>query len=306
MNREFTYDQLLSSRKLQSLVENQTTYAVNNAELHVFETHQSADRVLLTFDEPLLASMLTGKKVMHMQGASPFAFVPGESLVLPASEQMCIDFPEATADNPTKCLALILHDTMIRRVVNQMNESKPRVDGREWSFTDSNFHFTNDIAIKQIIQRMLFLFAEDHPSKDLFTDLVLQELVIRIMQAEHLQGCQPDAGKCTSDRLAAAISYIEQNLSHQIHVTDLAKSVYMSESHFHRVFRDELGISPVAFIQNARISKASELLRSRTIHMKEIYLRCGFNSLSYFSRLFKKTRGLTPMQYRKQHLHSDL
>lgn len=49
-------------RRLETLVENQTTYAVNNAEMHIFETHQQADKVLLQFHEPVLASMIEGKR----------------------------------------------------------------------------------------------------------------------------------------------------------------------------------------------------------------------------------------------------
>ncbi|MEL7117849.1 MAG: hypothetical protein AAFO07_00355 [Bacteroidota bacterium] len=52
----------LEHRKLQTLVENQTTYGLKEIEMHVFETHQKAEQVLLKFDQPVLASMLRGKK----------------------------------------------------------------------------------------------------------------------------------------------------------------------------------------------------------------------------------------------------
>ena len=47
-----------------------------------------------------------------------------------------------------------------------------------------NYHFTNDIAINQILQWLIFIFTENHPSKDIFSDLVIQELFIRILQTE--------------------------------------------------------------------------------------------------------------------------
>ncbi|MEM0994707.1 MAG: AraC family transcriptional regulator N-terminal domain-containing protein, partial [Bacteroidota bacterium] len=86
-------DAFFQQRKLQTLVENQTTYSLTNAEMHVFETHQQAEQVLLRFDQPILASMLTGKKVMRLESTPAFDFLPGESLILPANELMCIDFP---------------------------------------------------------------------------------------------------------------------------------------------------------------------------------------------------------------------
>ena len=65
------------NRKLENLVENQTSYTLNNAAMHVFETHQQAERVLLRFDKPVLASMLRGKKVMHLRDHNSFDFLPG-------------------------------------------------------------------------------------------------------------------------------------------------------------------------------------------------------------------------------------
>jgi AraC family transcriptional regulator len=98
----------LRGRDLQTLVENQTTYGLADAELHLFETHTFAERVNLEFDYPVLATMLRGKKVMHLRKREGFEFVPGESIMLPAEELMTIDFPEATMVDPTKCLALTL------------------------------------------------------------------------------------------------------------------------------------------------------------------------------------------------------
>lgn len=64
------------NRKLENLVENQTSYTLNNAALHIFETHQQAERVLLQFDQPVLASMLKGKKIMHLREQQSFDFYP--------------------------------------------------------------------------------------------------------------------------------------------------------------------------------------------------------------------------------------
>ena len=66
-------DAFYKNRKLENLVENQTSYTLNNAAMHVFETHQQAERVLLQFDKPVLASMLHGKKIMHLRDHNSFA-----------------------------------------------------------------------------------------------------------------------------------------------------------------------------------------------------------------------------------------
>ena len=70
-------ERFFKERKLEHLVENQTSYTLNNAAMHVFETHLQAQKVLLQFDQPVLASMLIGKKVMHLRDKNSFDFLPG-------------------------------------------------------------------------------------------------------------------------------------------------------------------------------------------------------------------------------------
>lgn len=289
---------VLRQRKLQSLVENQTTYGLRNAEMHVFETHQRAERVLLKFDQPVLASMLEGKKVMHFETRASFDFLPGESLVLPRSKMMCIDFPEAEMDNPTRCLALTINEEKIRRVIDFLNEEHAKIDGENWSFAGQNFHFTNDTAIRQLIQRLLFVFTENHASKDVFADFMLRELIIRIVQNETREIYSQNALHLSSShRLAHVIQYIRKNLDRELSVGELSKKAYMSESNFHRVFKNEFNLSPVEFINGERLKLAASLLQNPSRKIKDVCMQCGFNSLSYFIRLFKRKEKVSPKQY---------
>ncbi len=293
-------ENLLQHRRLETLVENQTSYGLKNAEMHVFETHQMAEQVLLKFHQPVLASMLQGKKVMHLQDMTPFNFLPGESLILPADEMMCIDFPEAQMDSPTKCLAMTISEEKIRETVDFLNESRAKIDD-EWKFTDYNFHFTNDIAIQQIIQRLLFLFTENHDCKDMFADFMIRELIVRILQTETKKIYTEKALQLNSShRLAYIIQYIRENLDKELTIKELSNKVYMSESNFHRVFKNELGLSPIEYIINERIKLATRLLQDPKKKIKDIYMECGFNSQSYFIRMFKKKEQLSPTEYRSK------
>ena len=288
----------LKGRRLETLVENQTSYTLENVAMHVFETHQAAERVLLQFDQPVLASMFQGKKVMHLRSHQSFDFLPGESLILPSNEVMCIDFPEARMDNPTRCLAMAISEDKIREVIMLMNENLPKADDAEWQFMDYNFHFTNDTGIYQIIQRLLFLFTENHPSKDLFVNFMLKELIIRILQAESRKIYTDKALTLSSNnRLAFIIQYIRENLDKPLTIEELSRKAYMSDSNFHRVFKNETGVSPVDFINNERIKLATSLLQDPNMKIKEVYMACGFDSRSYFNRVFKRKKRLSPKAF---------
>jgi AraC family transcriptional regulator len=287
------------NRKLENLVENRTVHTLKNAELNIFETHLQASQVLLKFQQPVLASMLKGKKIMHLADSPAFGFLPGESVILPANELMCIDFPEASFQNPTQCLALALSEEKLQEAVNLLNNRGLKQNGKEWSVMDYNYHFTNDIAIYQILQRLMFVFTENHPSKDIFSDLLIQELVIRILQVEsksmYLQKATTDPN---NDRISFVIKYIRDNITEDLNVDLLSQKAFMSASNFYRTFKHELGSSPNDFIIEERLKIAESLLKDPKVSIKEAYLASGFNSFSYFSRIFKKKKNISPSEYK--------
>lgn len=291
-----------SHRKLDVHVENRTVYNLPNAEMNVYETHHQAEKVELRFGSPVLAGMLTGKKVMHLRSDS-FDFFPGESVVLPAGELMRIDFPEATLSQPTQCLALAIAPDFIGNVVTNLNERHPKVEARDaWRFTDYNFHFSNDAAVNQVISRLIWLSVENHPAKQLFTEMALNELIIRLMQTEARVLLTEQADKqATHSRLAHVIQFIREHLSEPLNIHLLSQKACMSQTNFFRSFKNELGISPVDFINAERIGTAKKMLKQPLASIYDVALSCGFNNISYFNKMFKRCTGYTPSEYRRQY-----
>lgn len=289
------------NRRLETLVENRTLHTLNNAELNIFETHQKAAQVMLQFHEPVLASMIRGKKIMHLQNTPSFGFLPGESVILPSNELMCIDFPEASQQNPTQCLALAFNEAKLQQAVNLLNERGVKQNGKEWSMTDYNYHFTNDIAINQILQRLIFIFTENHPSKDIFADMLLQELIIRILQTESKSiYLKKSYTQPNNDRISFVLNFIRENITEDLTIELLSEKAYMSESNFYRTFKQETGSTPIDFIIEERLKLAESLLRDPKMSVKEAFMASGFNSFSYFCRIFKKKKNLSPTEFKEK------
>jgi len=299
----FELSQHKNNRIITTLVENKTTYQSAYAEMHVFETHQKAENVYLKFDTPIIASMITGKKIMHLNGVDAFDFFPGESLVLPSNEQMIIDFPLAKNDNPTACLALSIDSDKIGDVVSNFNESvQIENENNQWDLTNVSAHLKNQQEVNMLIERMLATFIQSSKSQDVLLDLMIKELIIRLLQTKAKQSILADlTGVFNDTRIGTVINYIKDNLTDkQLNVDVLADQAYMSASHFHKKFKETLGESPIAYINNERI-KFSKWLMKHNLQMQisEVAYKSGFNSVNYFIRQFKRMELISPYQYKK-------
>lgn len=95
-----------------------------------------------------------------------------------------------------------------------------------------------------------------------------------------------------------AKEYIEQSCAENITLEDLAGVAYLSPFHLSRVFLDETGLPPHAYLTQVRIIKAKELL-AQGWAISEVAYELGFVDQSHFHRRFKAIVGMTPGQYRR-------
>jgi AraC family transcriptional regulator len=292
----------LQSRRLDQEVENRTAYTIDTAELNIYETQHIAEKVELTFSSPVLASMIRGKKVMHLSGTPSFDFLPGESVIVPGDETMRIDFPEAQLLNPTQCLALAIEPGKVKQVTDMLNDHAPLVDNAQgWQYGQHNFFLTNDVPINQLIARLIYIFTEDNKAKEVFANLILQELVVRLMQTQaRTLLLSPTTALASVNRLAHVAKYINKHLNRSLNIKELADEACMSEPNLYRTFKQTFGMTPVDYINQQRIELASKLLRTTNRCLADISMECGFNNLTYFMKLFRREIGQSPTQFRKQ------
>lgn len=97
-----------------------------------------------------------------------------------------------------------------------------------------------------------------------------------------------------------AVKFIQRNFSDSIDVSDIADHVGLSRSHLYRIFVRHLSLSPNEYLTQYRINQACILLRTSGLSVGEIASSVGFDDQLYFSRVFKKLKGVPPSQYSKE------
>ncbi|WP_427873704.1 AraC family transcriptional regulator [Flavobacterium sp. MMS24-S5] len=290
--------QLSQEKSLKTLVENRTIYNLNHCELNLFETYESTQKVPLKFNDLVVTSMLRGKKIMHLFDDPEFVYLPGETVIVPSNVEMKIDFPEASKHNPTQCLALAIDQDKIAEILNFLNEQYPKEGSNMyWQLNYQNYFFYNNIEMAATINKLIKECMSTSITKDIFADLTLKELLIRIIQTQTVKSL--DEGKPFEDNnpIKEVTEYIKQNLKENINLKSLSEKACMSTTSFYRFFKRELGMSPIEYILNEKIKCAKNLLRNPTLQINEVCYLAGFEDANYFIRLFKKYEGITPKQY---------
>ncbi len=102
----------------------------------------------------------------------------------------------------------------------------------------------------------------------------------------------------TKRSINQALNYIENNYKKDISLKTVAKEVGLSLYYFSHLFKEEIGVSFVSYLNEFRIKKAKELLGNSKLNIAEISFEVGYNDPNYFTRVFKEYENLTPSEFR--------
>ena len=106
--------------------------------------------------------------------------------------------------------------------------------------------------------------------------------------------------KYTDCRVEEIIKYINENYESINNIDEIAAHFYMSRYYLCHLFNKNLGVGLIAYLNTIKIRRACELLEGGQASITEIATSCGFNSSSYFCKVFKEEKGISPSEYRKK------
>lgn len=152
--------------------------------------------------------------------------------------------------------------------------------------------------LEAILSSMLALYNDPDEANMDFPALAfhLSELLFCISSAKN----NYVARSYSDQRISGIMQYINENYTKINSIEEIADHFFISKFYLCRLFVRDMGMPLITYLNMVKVRAACALIESEQLTLTEIALRCGFNSSSYFCKVFKAEMGLSPSAYRAQ------
>lgn len=170
--------------------------------------------------------------------------------------------------------------------------------------TNSAYHFihlkqnTNTIELNHI-KNAWHSGREKRPGFEIRIRNELSELFFSLLNLSLSNNEMSSSEKKDVYRLKLMLSYIELHYTEPITLSMLAASANISDSEVLRVFRKVMNTTPIKYLTQYRIQQATAHLTQTNLPVSEICVLCGFQDISYFTKIFRELKGMPPAKFRK-------
>ena len=168
------------------------------------------------------------------------------------------------------------------------------IDNLESFYDTGNYTEKAAQCIKETIES-----SRGSGKNNALSECCMHRLIYELLSLDKSQSIEANKYLSCSALVRNAVSYINENYSSDISLSDIAKFVHLSPIYFHGLFERETGTTPYKLIMDKRIKKAVNMLETSDIKIADISAECGFSTQAYFGAVFKRVIGKTPKEYRK-------
>lgn len=127
----------------------------------------------------------------------------------------------------------------------------------------------------------------------------LSEILLLLLENRTAASKEPAQNQIEMDRLLNMMSFIHMHYAEPLQVKQIADSASISTRGCLRCFQNIIGTTPMQYVMDVRIQKAKHLLSESRLSILETASACGFQSESYFIKIFRERTGLTPAKFKK-------
>lgn len=242
--------------------------------------------------------MLKNKKCTYSEGTVIIVPANYPHNIISTSKEKC--FWEFIYLNPIEFLSEYYEKREVERFITKINRTHLKMQKDELKAT---------LFVRELECLMDQIRIQDYGYKNCIKGLILTLLmeIVKISNAEMNE--QEDKEITNFDKfskLKTALSYVENNYSREIKVSDIAQAAYVSESYLRKIFAENYEMSPLQYVNFVRIHEACKILRRRTVNINEAARRVGYDNMSTFIKNFKRIIGKTPKQWAMENQNSKM
>ncbi len=151
--------------------------------------------------------------------------------------------------------------------------------------------------IDMLTKEFMLEFSNKHSSSQMVQESIVTLLTHEIIRTVLDESLYNNEFATQSKIIIEVVKYINANYSQEICLDDISKSLEVSVSHISNIFKDEMGVSVMEYLKTLRLENAKKMLLCHTLSVTEVAQQCGFNSPSYFTKLFRQRYHVTPREY---------
>ena len=183
------------------------------------------------------------------------------------------------------------------------------IEGVELSITEnSNGQFCildhfESMDITSCLRNILREMELKQPGYEDICQAFMEILIIRLMRSTGLSVPAEPQNSVGNHQCATVRRYIDHHFKESLTLDQLAEEAHMNKFYLSHAFKQEYGVSPINYMISRRINESKYLLAETDLSLSQIAQLLGFSSLSYFSQVFRKTQGISPMEYRQDTKH---
>lgn len=105
-----------------------------------------------------------------------------------------------------------------------------------------------------------------------------------------------------ADGMEAITKYMQEHLSEDVSLHILSEEFHLNSQYISQLFKNEIGVNFLTYLTNIRMEHAKKLLLSTSLSIAEVSEQSGYGDYRVFTKVFKKSEGITPSQYRRDFL----
>ncbi|MBR5509332.1 MAG: helix-turn-helix transcriptional regulator [Lachnospiraceae bacterium] len=168
----------------------------------------------------------------------------------------------------------------------------------------ASLHFVPEVEWQQeilvLMEKIRRLDAEKPVSMEMQIHIALMQIWLRIYEHVEQEEAERTENGRDTERIRQIMEYIQEHYAEKITLEELSDQVHLCKSESCRLFKRYMNESMFDYLLGYRIDRSLELLRQTGMDVTQIAGQVGFANPGYFSRIFKRKMGCTPLEYRKR------